>query len=81
MSYLERRAERGREAYSKSDALSILTHYRSELSDDEYKLIMDTLCSLALEGIYLNEKDILLNIAQLRDEITYEEIVALTKSV
>jgi hypothetical protein len=80
MSYLERRMESGRESYSKSDTLSILAHYRNELSDAEYKLMMDTLCSLALEGVYLNEKDILLNIAQLRGEITYKEIVALTKS-
>ena len=66
--------------HSKVESISILQRYRPELSVDEYDAIYNSLCSHALENIYLNEKDILLGIAQLRNEITLDEIVALAKA-
>ncbi len=66
--------------YSKNDSMQILQRYKSELSIDEYDAILSSLCSHALEHIYLNEKDILLGIAQLRNEISLDEIVALAKA-
>jgi len=66
--------------YSKEASMQILENYKSELSTREYDVIHNSLCSHALESIYLNEKDILLSIAQLRHEITLDEIVALAKA-
>jgi len=66
--------------HSKAESMQILEHYKSVLSTKEYDAILNSLCSHALECIYLNEKDILLSIAQLRNEITLDEIVELTKA-
>ncbi|MEA1879058.1 MAG: hypothetical protein U9N11_00215 [Campylobacterota bacterium] len=66
--------------YSKAESIQILQRYKSELNTSEYDAIHNSLCSHALEYIYLNEKDILLSIAQLRNEITLDEIVALAKA-
>ncbi len=62
-------------------SLQILKRYKSELTSDEYETILNSLCSHALEHFYLNEKDILLSIAQLRNEITLDEIVELAKAL
>jgi len=66
--------------FSKAESLQVLNTYKSELTADEYETILHSLCSHALENIYLNEKDILLSIAQLRNEITLDEIVELAKA-
>ncbi len=66
--------------HSKVESLQILERYRSEINAQEYDAILNSLCSHALESIYLNEKDILLSIAQLRNEITIDEIVKLAKA-
>jgi hypothetical protein len=58
----------------------VLETYKSELTSSEYETILNSLCSHALENFYLNEKDILLSIAQLRNEITLDEIVELAKA-
>lgn len=66
--------------YSKEESMQILQRYKSELNINEYDAIHNSLCTHALENIYLDEKDILLSIAQLRHEITLDEIVALAKA-
>lgn len=80
MSYLERINNEYPNSYSKTQSLSTLLQYKTQLKNEEYDAILDSLCSHALEGIYLNEKDILLSIAQLRNEITLEEIVEMVKA-
>ena len=80
MSYLERVNDEYPNSFSKTQSLSILSQYKTQLTNEEYSAILDSLCSHALEGIYLNEKDILLSIAQLRNEITLEEIVEMVKA-
>jgi len=80
VSYLKLVEQKYPEVHSKSESIQILESYKSELSDDEYEGILKTLCSHALEGMYLNEKDILLSIAQLRNEITLDEIVEFAKA-
>jgi len=67
-------------AHSKAESIAILERYKPELSIEEYNTILDSLCNLAFEGFYLDEKDILFSIAQLRDEITLEEIVEQAKA-
>ena len=68
------------QSFSYTASLNILNRYKSELTDEEYKTILKSLSSLAIEGIYLNEKDILISIAQLRGEIELDEIIKLAKS-
>ena len=80
MSYLHLVENDYPDTHSKAEAMQILERYKSELSIHEYEIILNSLCSHALESIYLNEKDILLSIAQLRNEITMDEIVALAKA-
>ncbi len=65
---------------SRAESLQVLETYKSELTSTEYETILNSLCSHALENFYLNEKDILLSIAQLRNEITLDEIVELAKA-
>ncbi len=80
MSYLHLVQNDYPQTYSKTEAIQILERYKLDLSTQEYNTILNSLCSHALESIYLNEKDILLSIAQLRNEITLDEIVALAKA-
>ena len=80
MGYLKRIEKAYPLTHSRTEALQVLERYRSELSAMEYETILNSLCSHALEDFYLNEKDILLSIAQLRNEITLDEIVALAKA-
>jgi len=79
MSYLKLIDRVYPQTHSRFEALQVLERYRSELSSMEYETILNSLCSHALENFYLNERDILLSIAQLRNEITLDEIVALAK--
>ena len=65
---------------SKIESLHILQKYKNKLSLKEYEAIYHTLCNQALEGIYLNEKDIAITIAHLRREITLDEIVEIAKA-
>ena len=80
MSYLERLNNDYPNSHSKKESLDILARYKSELSEEQYEAIVYSLCSHALEDIYLNERDILLGIAQLKDEITVDEIVEMAKA-
>lgn len=80
MCYLDQAAAVKTQSYCKEDAVAFLEKYRDELSAGEYRTIFRSLSSLAMEGVYLNEKDILLSIAQLRNEISLADIIAAAKS-
>ncbi len=80
MSYLELVQNDYPNTHSKEEAMQVLERYKTQLSAYEYEVILNSLCSHALEKIYLNEKNILLSIAQLRGEITLNEIVELAKA-
>jgi hypothetical protein len=67
-------------AYSKAESVEILDRYVDELNKEEYDAIYYSLSSHAMENIYLNEKDILLSIAQLRHEITLDQIIELARA-
>ncbi len=81
MSYLERLNYHYPDSHSKEESLAILNRYKSKLDKQQYEAILDSLCSHSLEEIYLNERDILLSIAQLKNEITIEEIVEIAKAL
>lgn len=80
MRYLELLNNDYPESFSKMQSLELLAEYKSQLSDEEYDSILDSLCSHALENMYLNEKDILVSIAHMRNEISLEEIVEMVKA-
>ena len=80
MSYLHLADKEYPAVNSRAESLQVLERYKSELTSDEYETILNSLCSHALENFYLNEKEILLSIAQLRNEISVEEIVELAKA-
>jgi hypothetical protein len=80
MGYLKLVESEYPQTHSKAQAIQILQKYQNELTSTEYETILNSLCSHALENFYLNEKDILLSIAQLRNEITLDEIVELAKA-
>ncbi len=81
MSYLERLNHDYPNSHSKKESLAILARYKNKLDAKQYEAIRDSLCSHSLEEIYLNERDILLSIAQLKDEITIDEIVEIAKVI
>lgn len=80
MGYLELSQNKYPKSFSKMQSLAILNKYKKQLDAEEYDAIQSSLCSHALENIYLDEKDILLSIAQLRGEIDLEEIVEMAKA-
>ena len=80
MSYLELLSNDYQDSFSKAESLQVLEEYKSQLSDKEYSAILDSLCSHALENMYLNEKDILISIAYMRHEISLDEIEEMVKA-
>ncbi len=80
MSYAERIGYDYPDSSSKTQSLEILDRYKYDLSTKEYDALYSSLCSHALENIYLNEKDILIGIAHLRNEMTLDEIVEIAKA-
>jgi len=80
MSYIERISKHYPEAFSKSESLAILERYKFEFTEREYQVVYNSLCSHALENIYLNEKDILVSISHFRQEISLAEVINIAKS-
>jgi len=80
MSYVERINNHYPDSFSKIQSLEILEKYKNELTTKEYDAIFSSLCSHSLENMYLNEKDILVSIAHLRNEISLDEIVEIAKA-
>jgi len=80
MSYVERINNNYPDSYSKVQSLAILEKYKTDLTTKEYSAIYSSLCSHALESMYLNEKDIIVSIAHLRKEISLDEIVEMVKA-
>ncbi len=80
MNYVERIGNHYPDSFSKVQSLEILAKYKDELTSKEYDAMFRSLCSHALENIYLNEKDILVSIAHLRHEISLDDIVKIAKA-
>ncbi len=80
MSYVELIDNHYPDSFSKIQSLEILEKYIDKLTRKEYDAIFSSICSHALENMYLNEKDILVGIAHLHDEITLDEIVKIAKA-
>jgi len=65
---------------SRAESIAMLQGYREQLTDYEYNLILGSLNSLAMEGMFLDEKDILLSIAQVHDKVSAQKIIEMVKS-
>ena len=76
MSYLELlQSNKYPKSSSKEESLEILQKYQADLTEIEYKAILDSLCSHAIEGIYFSEEHILLAISNLKNELSISKII------
>ena len=80
MRYLEKAMLDYSKSSSRIESIALLEKYKKQLTHDEYSLILNSLSSLAMEGMFLDEKDILLSIAQVQNEISAQEIIEMVKS-
>ncbi len=80
MNYLKKAMLDYSRSSSRAESIAILEKYQKQLTDDEYGLILGSLNSLAMEGMFLDEKDILLSIAQVQNEISAQNIIKIVKS-
>ncbi len=80
MNYLKKAMLDYSRSSSRAESIAILEKYQKQLTDDEYGLILGSLNSLAMEGMFLDEKDILLSIAQVQNEISVQNIIKIVKS-
>jgi len=80
MNYFKQSFKKYPSSYSKEESVAILKKYQKVLSKHEYDLIYKSLCSLSMEGMYLDEKAILMSISQVKNEITFSDILGVVKS-
>ena len=65
---------------SREESIAILDRYRSELSAEEYGWIYSSIATHAIEGMYLGEREVVLGIAQLRGELSMDEVFEIVVS-
>lgn len=61
---------------SKAESIAILDEYRNRLTPEQYRNIERAIGHLAIEGMYLNQKNIELAVRGETGEITEEEEIA-----
>ncbi|MDD5786797.1 antitoxin VbhA family protein [Campylobacter lanienae] len=64
------------EVYSLKESLAILDKYKDDLTKEQYEVIRSNIGSFAIEGMFLNQRNIIDNIKILKGEITADEIIA-----
>ncbi|TWO29120.1 hypothetical protein XK09_03895 [Campylobacter lanienae] len=64
------------EVYSLKESLAILDKYKDDLTKEQYKAIRSNIGSFAIEGMFLNQRNIIDNIKILKGEMTADEIIA-----
>lgn len=64
------------EVYSLEESLAILDKYKDDLTEEQYKAIRSNIGSFAIEGMFLNQRNIIDNIKILKGEMTADEIIA-----
>ena len=64
------------EVHSLEESLAILDKYKDDLTEEQYKAIRSNIGSFAIEGMFLNQRNIIDNIKILKDEMTADEIIA-----
>ena len=80
MNYFEESLKNYPISNSKSESIEILNKYKLCLTECEYNLILKSLCSLSLVGMFLNEKAILMSISQVKNEVSSFKILNVLKS-
>ena len=64
------------EVHSLKESLAILDKYKDDLTKEQYKAIRSNIGSFAIEGMFLNQRNIIDNIKILKGEMTADEIIA-----
>ncbi|TWO17829.1 hypothetical protein ZA02_00280 [Campylobacter lanienae] len=64
------------EVYSLKESLAILDKYKDDLTKEQYEVIRSNIGSFAIEGMFLNQRNIIDNIKILKGEMTADEIIA-----
>lgn len=64
------------EVYTLAESLAILDKYKDDLTEEQFNNIKSVISSFAIEGMYLNEKDILDGIKIQKGEATADELIA-----
>jgi len=81
MTYREKISYVNGQASSREESLALLARYRDELSEEEYGWIYSSIATHAIEGMFLDEQAIVMGIAQLRGEITEDEVFSIARSL
>ena len=64
------------EVHSLKESLAILDKYKDDLTKKQYEAIKSNIGSFAIEGMFLNQRNIIDNIKILKGEMTADEIIA-----
>ncbi|WP_086256498.1 antitoxin VbhA family protein [Campylobacter vicugnae] len=64
------------EVHSLEESLAILKKYKDDLTKEQYEAIRSNIGSFAIEGMFLNQRNIIDNIKILKGEMTADEIIA-----
>ena len=64
------------EVHSLKESLAILDKYKDDLTKEQYRAIRSNIGSFAIEGMFLNQRNIIDNIKILKGEMTANEIIA-----
>ena len=64
------------EVHSLKESLAILDKYKDDLTKKQYEAIRSNIGSFAIEGMFLNQRNIIDNIKILKGEMTADEIIA-----
>lgn len=64
------------EVHSLKESLAILDKYKDDLTKKQYEAIRSNIGSFAIEGMFLNQRNIIDNIKILKGEMTANEIIA-----
>ncbi len=81
MSYLELAQQQNLSvSHSKTESLEILNKYKDSLPYETYQLLQYAIGTQAIEDMYLDEKDILLQIARQSGELSSHDLTEMVRN-
>lgn len=81
MSYLELAQQKNLlVSHSKLESIQILNKYKDEVPSETYELLQYAIGTQAIEDMYLDEKEILLQIARQTGELSSGELLEMIRS-
>jgi len=67
-------------SHSKFESLEILNKYKDSVPHETYKLLQYAIGTQAIEDMYLDEKEILLQIARQSGELSSHDLIEMVRS-